>query len=218
MNPKEVVIILDDGHGLSTPGKRSPLFEKEVSSPLRTFLPGDCFIENWFNQPVVDLLDPMFRDIGCQVWHTAPEHEDLSLRTRVERERYYFNKAMSEGKKKSIFISIHADAYETVIDGTPELIWTDRAKGTGTFYYSDEGKKLANYVVDSVCFRNGLKNRGAMQANFFVLKNTNSVSVLLEGAFMTHPEEVLLLDSPEFQAKCAIGVKEGVLKYIDSLK
>lgn len=217
MNLKDYVIILDDGHGTSTPGKRSPLFEREVKSPNRTFKEGDCFIENWFNQPVVDILVQMLQLEGADVFQTAPTHNDVSLLDRVKTERWAFDYA-KKNKKKSIFISIHADAYQTIIDDQPQLIWNDKAHGTGTFYYSEEAKKLAEFMVDSVCYRNGLKNRGARKANFFVLRKTMSLSVLLEGAFMTNSKEAILLDSPEFQAKCALGVKEGLLKYVDSLK
>ena len=48
-------IILDDGHGINTPGKRSPLFENIPYIPGIVFSPGDFFRENEFNEPVCNI-------------------------------------------------------------------------------------------------------------------------------------------------------------------
>ena len=47
---KKPFVILDDGHGVNTPGKRSPLFEELTRINGRLFCPGDFFKENEFKK------------------------------------------------------------------------------------------------------------------------------------------------------------------------
>lgn len=209
-------LILDDGHGISTPGKRSPLFLETVVSNSRTFEEGDCFIENWFNQKVVDMLKEMAISKGLTVSETAPEHEDVRLSERMRRENLFHDNYKKVGKQ-SIFISAHADAYEPA----GQLVW-NKANGSTAFYYekgdafSAEGKKLAEIIAKRAVFRTKINNRGARGANFFALRKSKSISCLFEGGFMTNPDEVLKLDDPAFQAATATGILEGILEYIEA--
>ena len=57
---KKPFVILDDGHGVKTPGKRSPLDDELTRIKCRLFCPCDFFKEKEFNQPVCNFLEEMF--------------------------------------------------------------------------------------------------------------------------------------------------------------
>ncbi len=93
------LVILDAGHGLDTPGKRTPLF------------PDDSFMrENEFNRSVVRKIDSLLEknDI-IDTFFSVTEKYDVSLAERVQRANdiYEQNRELYE---KVVFISVHANA------------------------------------------------------------------------------------------------------------
>jgi N-acetylmuramoyl-L-alanine amidase len=212
---KKPFVILDDGHGVNTPGKRSPLFEELTRINGRLFCPGDFFKENEFNQPVCNFLEEMFKSAGIECVQVIPSSDDLPLNLRIARENEFFRKAKEAGKSP-IFISVHANAYQN----TNTLVWNP-AHGVETFYIQNhynkfktqESKILADLIQREVVKATGLRNRGVKNGNFFVIRNSLSPSVLVEGPFMTNKEEVKLLASPKFQVTFAKAIYEAVLSY-----
>ena len=85
-------ILIDNGHGLNTPGKRSPdgkfreaIYTREISRRI-----------------VADLIDR-----GYDVELLVPEEEDISLEDRVSRVNAH---CQALGKANVILISIHVNA------------------------------------------------------------------------------------------------------------
>ena len=85
------MIILDNGHGINTPGKRSP-FEPVL-------------YEYEFNRDIVKRISDKLNTLNIPNVILTPEEEDVSLSTRVKRanEIYSYN-------PDAILISIHANA------------------------------------------------------------------------------------------------------------
>ena len=85
------MIILDNGHGINTPGKRSP-FEPVL-------------YEYEFNRDIVKRISNKLNLLNISNVILTPEEEDVSLTTRVKRA----NKIYSS-YPDAILISIHANA------------------------------------------------------------------------------------------------------------
>jgi len=129
-----LIVCLDPGHAVSTPGKRSPYSACKVEPALD-------FYEYKFNREICDLLHDMLIKQGIEVFITTDENRDgdidVSLTTRATRA---WNKIKASGKK-GIFISIHANA-----NGKGSA-W-DKAKGWST--YTTKGNNISDQLAN--CF------------------------------------------------------------------
>lgn len=184
---KQYLIALDDGHGMNTPGKRTP-----------TYPDGHFMHENEFNHVVVDYLSTILEACGFKTLLTAPTDADTALRARTNT---------ANQAKADYFISIHANAYKGE--------WGDQ-QGTEVFYYptSTEGKQLAIHVLEELIKGTPQKSRGIKTATFSVLKYSHMPAILIEAGFMDNPREAELLQSDEFRKEVAEEVAKGLCTYL----
>lgn len=122
------------------------------------------------------------------------DNSDLSARS-----------AMANEWGADCFVSIHCNSA-----ADPE------AHGTETFHYpgSGRGQALANSLQAKLTNALGLTDRGVKEANFAVLRQTNCPACLAEMAFISNSSEEALLESPDFQAKAARAIAEGVVDFL----
>jgi N-acetylmuramoyl-L-alanine amidase len=181
------LIALCDGHGLETPGKRTP-----------TLPDGSYMKENEFNRRVVELLTKHLQRCGFAVLLVAPTDADTPLKARTDTA----NKARAD-----LYVSIHANA--TGGEG-----WTS-ARGIETFHYpgSVKGKQAAEIIQRNLLAGTPLPNRGVKQADFHVLRETTMPAVLIEAAFMTNREDAKLLMSEVYRSECAEELARGICEY-----
>lgn len=105
-----------------------------------------------------------------------------------------------------LFVSIHENSLNA------------RSSGTETyhFYYAGPAARaLAVLIHQEVVFRLGLPDRGVKKAGFYVLKNTVMPAVLVEGAFLSNPEEALFLARAEVRQQLADAIGTGVVRYVE---
>ena len=181
------LVAIDDGHGLETPGKRTPFFPG-----TKRFMH-----ENEFNRAVADLLKANLERCGFNTLMVAPGDSDVPLKTRTDTA----NKA-----KADFYISIHANA----LNG----IWGNQ-QGVSTFHYPNSilGKRAATIIHKHLKQGTEQKDRGVLTANFHVLRETKMPSVLVECAFMDNLREANLLLSDAFRIECAIEICKGICEY-----
>lgn len=179
-------VALDDGHGMETPGKRTPKFED-----------GTFMKENEFNAAVVKIIERHLKRHNIKVVLTAPTDKDTPLKTRCETA----NKANAD-----VFVSVHANAYKGA--------WGN-AKGIETYHYpgSSKGKKLATCIQRELMNGTKMVDRGVKTAKFYVLKNTKMPAALCECGFMDNKREARLLMSKEYREECGEEIARGILKY-----
>ena len=129
-----LIVCLDPGHAISTPGKRSPYSACKVEPALD-------FYEYKFNREIVDMLAKKLSEQGIEVFITTDKNRDgdidVSLTTRATRA---WNKIKASGKK-GIFVSVHANA-----NGKGSA-W-DKAKGLSV--YTTKGNNISDQLAD--CF------------------------------------------------------------------
>lgn len=210
MKIKEVLgfvplICLDDGHGMETAGKRTPKFSD-----------GHFIHENEFNRAVIDLVLADAKRLGFLTKHVSPGDNDVSLQTRTttanaaysDYQKQLNGKTVINGKPISIFISEHYNAMADTWEGST-------AEGAATYYYtgSIEGKKLATAIQKCIIQGTPQKNRGIVEAGFYVLKYTNMPAVLIEAGFMDDPREAALMTNKAFQKETAEQVMQGICEY-----
>lgn len=151
--------------------------------------------EDSVNLKIAVFLEGKLKNEDCSVLKTRSEdvYVPLAERTRIA------NDIVAD-----LFISIHQNGHEN-----PE------AFGTETFYYPGdrEGRKLAAAIQQEVVRELNTKDRGIKEANFFVLRETNMPSVLIEVVFITNPEEEEKLKNEEFLNRAAEGILKGIKRY-----
>lgn len=170
------VIVLDNGHGDNTPGKRSP----------------DWSLLEWkYTRQIVKRIYKKLTDKGYDIRILVPEDHDIDLNTRCKR----VNKIVDEyGRENVILISVHINAM-----GNGES-WM-KARGWQVHTYtspSNESKEIANILFDNAK-ELGLKVRQPKydqkywMNDFWILKKSKCPAVLTENLFQDNKQDVEFL-------------------------
>ena len=190
------LVILDAGHGLDTPGKRTPLFND-----------GFFMKENEFNRDVVRKIDLILEKYeNIDVIFTTTEKRDISLDERVRRANDIYDR-YKHLYDKTVLISVHANA----MTGT----WDNKgANGTAAFYYPTNmvDKAFAEIIQKSLIAQTKLNSHrgGVVGENFQIIRDVKMTASLCECAFMDNLAEAELLRTVEFRQACAEGIVDGL--------
>ena len=106
-----------------------------------------------------------------------------------------------------ICISVHANA---LADGADPF----KKHGTSVFFYNKEAAQLAKTMRDVITQKLGTKDDGVSKCSFVMTRPTMPLSVLIEVAYMIHPEEYKLLLDKDFRQKAAESIKSGLEQYL----
>lgn len=194
-------IVIDSGHGWLTAGKQS------IDGSLR---------ENEFNTSVEDKLAMLFHFCNIEYHQTAADWKDEGLRKRKEIENKLFLEAETKDKIL-IGLSIHADGFAK----------DTRAHGFCVYYFkkgrreSAYGKRLARCIADSIIqsdYENGhviqpRHDKGIKGQNYFMLRETVGIWILIENAFMTCERDLSFLKSDGFRNNRAYAIFNGLLTF-----
>ena len=205
---KKYLIALDDGHGMETPGKRTPkLLEDLYIDGKLVRKKGEVIKENEFNREVVKYLEQALKRCGFDVLLVAPTDEDPSLQVRVNR---------ANSANADAYISKH---YNAVGDQ-----WQTRVKGLITLINSNhqaKTKELASNIHEELwklhehhnCTNYGVRSDVSFLGyNLYVLKNTKMPAILTESGFMDNLLEAKDMLNPVFQRADAEATCKGICK------
>ena len=195
-------ILLDNGHGNNTPGKRSP---------------DGLFREYAYTREIAALVAAKLRKEGYDAELLVPELYDIKLLERVHRVNV---KCQTYGASNVLLVSIHCNAAgsgKEWMNGRGWEAWTSKGQ--------TEGDKLAECLYESAldCFAPGTKVRSDWgdgdydkENQFTILSKTLCPAVLTENFFMDNKADVDYLLSAEGQAAIVRCHVEGIKKYINS--
>ena len=180
-------ICIDPGHGGTQPGAVGP----------------GGTMEKYITLSVALKLRDLLEQRGIDVIMTRETDKDV--RTRQQPNELQARCDVANTANADVFISIHCNAAED-----------SRAHGTETWYSDKDNKSkvLANCIQTELVKQIGLRDRGVKQGNYYVTRYTKMPAVLVELAFISNPEEEKMLKNEEFQKKCAVGVANGVLRFL----
>lgn len=193
-NMEKILIATDDGHGMETAGKRTPLF------PDGTYMK-----ENEFNRAVIDKLNVHLKRNNFDVLHVSAGDTDVPLKTRTDLANNTIPNGF--GRPADAFVSVHANAAGST--------WNSKVKGIEIYYRagSNEGKKLAQDVQEYLVKGTPLINRGLKTSNLHITREADMPGILVEGAFMDNPDEAKLLMSDAYRDECAEEIARGLCQY-----
>ena len=173
-------ILIDNGHGIQTKGKRSP---------------DGTFLEAIYNREIAIRIVADLIDKGYDAELLVPEEEDISLEERVRRANEY---CLTFGKSNVILISVHVNAAG---DGTQ---WHT---ATGWSCYTCKGQTQSDTLANCL-YEAAIKNFPGRrirtdysdkdpdwEENFYLLRKTLCPAVLTENFFMDSHSDLEYLQS-----------------------
>jgi N-acetylmuramoyl-L-alanine amidase len=110
--------------------------------------------------------------------------------------------SMANRYRSAIFISIHYN-----------YTWKQHVSGIETFYHSQQSHKLAQDVHRGVISRVKVVDRGVKYARYYVIRNTNIPSILVEGGFVSNSNERSRMKTAWFRDAIARGIADGVQRF-----
>lgn len=192
-------ILIDPGHGIDTPGKRSP---------------DGLFREYLWNRQVADLILEGLLSAGVDASLVVTETNDVTLRNRVNRVNTICNRV---GASNVLLVSVHANAAG---NGSA---WMN-AKGWSC--YTSKGKTKSDQVAECLydAFEEEFQDRKIRkdmsdgdrdwEENFYVLQKSKCPAVLLENFFYDNREECAWMLQEETKKRIASAAVKGIIKYI----
>lgn len=204
---KKYLIAVDSGHGMSTPGKRTPkLTENLYIGGKLVKKKGDRIHEKEFNKASAEYLIKALDRCGFDTINVSPGNSDISLRKRVR-------KANREGA--DFFISKHYNAIGSCSKFQGEV------KGIVSIYNygSNRSKKAAKLIQAELIKEHGGRSFGARSDkeisgfSLYVLRNTRMTAVLTESGFMDYQLEAERMLDPKFQKYDAEATCKAICKY-----
>lgn len=191
-SPKDVVVVIDAGHGGADPGKVGPsgVNEKEINLAIALKL------KERLEQDGIQVVMTRETDMGLYTEDAQnKKREDMEARVRLIEEA-----------NPDCVISIHQNSF-------PE----ESCKGAQMFYYKDseQSRLLAELLQKS--FAEGLQdgNTRLAKANsdYYLLRKTACPIVIAECGFLSNPTEEALLLTGEYQEKVAEALYQGFLQW-----
>lgn len=195
-------VLLDNGHGAETPGKRSPKLPD-----------GRQLREYQWTREVVQRIATMLEAEGIPHTILVPELWDVTLEERCRRA----NTIAKSLDMPTVFLSIHCNAAGN--GGWKEAYGWSAFTSRGT----TKADKLADCLYEAAAevFAKGTRLRKDMsdgdadqEAGFYILKHTSMPAVLTENFFMDCRKECEWLLTDEAKDLCAKVQVEGVKKYM----
>ena len=192
-------ILIDNGHGRETPGKRSP------DGTLREYV---------WNRLIAGQIVSRLVAQGHDAQLLIPEEEDISLKERCRRVNTICRQL---GKENVILISIHANAA-----GRGDR-WYD---ATGWCAYTCKGNTKADAVATCLYdaareYLPGQRLRTDytdgdpdLEEDFYILRHTLAPSVLVENFFMDGRADYKFLMSQEGQEAIINLHVAGIGRYV----
>ena len=198
-------ILIDNGHGVNTAGKRSPKGGKY-----------GVLYEYAFNRAIAKPLVDRLKKMGYDAELVVTEDNDVSLGERCRRVNRWCDKL---GAKNCIFISIHSNASSNC------ETWQKPSGWSSFVYYhsSNASKRLSQCLFDEAEKRGLLGNRAIppehyWQSGFYVLKNTKCCAVLTENLFYDNEAEYEVLCSEKGREEIIDLHIKGIVRYIQEIE
>lgn len=192
-------ILIDPGHGIDTPGKRSP---------------DGLFREYLWNRQVADLILEGLVSAHVDASLVVTETNDVTLRNRVNRVNTICNRV---GASNVLLVSVHANAAG---NGSA---WMN---ARGWSCYTSKGKTKSDQVAECLydAFEEEFQDRKIRkdmsdgdrdwEENFYVLQKSKCPAVLLENFFYDNREECAWMLQEESKKRIASAAVKGIIKYI----
>ncbi|MGI6112543.1 MAG: N-acetylmuramoyl-L-alanine amidase CwlD [Mahellales bacterium] len=193
------VIVIDPGHGGEDPGAVSPGGTEE----------------SHINLAIAKRLKEYLEQDGTMVIMTREDDRGLYDQGGTFRQR----KLQDLERRRQIVIDSNADLFISIhINKFPQ----SKYYGAQTFYLTgdQEAERLAKIIQARLIEVLGRNNKRQAKASndYYILKDNNAVSVLVECGFLSNAQEEMLLKDAQYQDKIAWAIYTGIVEYLSSVQ
>ena len=187
-------ILIDNGHGVETAGKRSP------DGRLREYA---------YAREIAARLEQALKARGMDAVRITPEENDVSLGERCRRANKY-------GAQDVILVSIHCNAAGDGTSWLPARGWAVYVDPTA----SQDSKRLATALANAaedygLNVRKETAGINYWVQSLYICKHTLCPAVLTENLFQDNKEDVDYLLSEKGKQTIVNLHVEGIIKYIE---
>ena len=185
-------ILIDNGHGKETSGKRSP------DGRLKEYA---------YTREIADRVVIGLQNEGIDAMRIVPEENDVTLSERVKRVNAF--------SKEAILISIHCNAMGSGAGWMPANGWSVFVGNNASM----NSRRLARQLAQAALNRKVKVRRPSPQdlywtANLYICQKTNCPAVLVENFFQDNKEDVEFLLSEEGKQCVTNILLEGITNYL----
>ena len=187
------VIVIDSGHGGIDPGVVGidGLEEKGINLKIAGYL------GEYLEEERVQVVFTREDDRGLYE-EDSPNKKNQDLKKRCE---------IIQETDPLLTVSIHQNSYQDQSVCGPQV-----------FYYtgSEKGGELAEYIQEALNEELEIQRPRKAKANdsYYLLKKSEGIVNIVETGFLTNPREAELLQTEEYQKKCARAISSGILKFL----
>lgn len=191
---KNLIVVIDSGHGGNDPGKTTSdgTLEKDLNLAIA------CKLQTYLEAADITVVMTRVSDSGLYDENSSNKKvQDMKNRT-----------ALMNAPGVALVVSIHQNSYSD-----PSI------KGAQVFYYntSADGKKLAETLQNRLILDIDPDNHRKAKSNnnYYLLKKTTCPTVIVECGFLTNPTEAEKLKSTAYQDALAWSLHMGILEYLN---
>ena len=194
-----MVVLLDNGHGIETKGKRSP---------------DGCLKEYQYARDIAVQVKIALDKKGICTHLVVPELSDISLTERAKRVNQYCN---MYGAKNVCLVSIHCNAAgngKTWMNARGWEVWTSPNQTYGDVLAEEIFKEASKVLVGMKMRCDRRDGDSDKEAKFTILTNTRCAACLTENLFQDNKEDVNFLLSEQGRKAITQLHVQGILNYI----
>lgn len=195
-------ILIDNGHGFDTPGKRSP---------------DGHFREYAYNRYLAFLIRERLTALGLDCQLIVPEREDISLKERCRRVNAVCRQL---GNDQVILLSIHVNAAgngQNWLDARGWSCFTTRGKTKADALASCLYEAAKRHLSGMRLRTDYTDGDPDIEKDFYIIRHTSCPAVLTENLFMDNREDVAFLESAEGSRAIVNLHVDGILQYLSRL-
>jgi N-acetylmuramoyl-L-alanine amidase len=198
-----LTVVIDPGHGGADSGTASVLgyhYEKD-------------FTLDWARR-----LGSLLASNGWRVFLTRTTDTDLSLSNRI---------AFAEARRAGVFVSLHfnsaapndqqagLETYCLTPTGMPSTVTRGYGDDTTQAFpnnaFDTQNLQFALRVHRALLQVNGKRDRGVRRARFLgVLRGQRCPAILVEGGYLSNPQEARRIADPDYRQKLAEAVAQAL--------
>ncbi len=189
-------ILIDPGHGGVDPGMVGigGVEEKQI------------------NLAISRLLGEVLEEKGYEIIYTRTGDQGLYDEDSPKKKVQDIQRrcALIQEKKPLLSVSIHQNSYQDPQVYGPQVFY---------FEHSQEGKQLALSVQEQLNTLLNIQRPRVIKGNtnYYILKRSEGVTILVECSFLSNPEEAKKIQTPEYQQAVAEAIGSGVIKYLEGV-
>jgi len=182
---REMLIVIDPGHGGRDPGATSISGKPESEIVLDIAL----------------RYNKLLTEAGFRTYMTRVDNLNSNIKLELPDRADVANKLNAD-----MFVSVHGNSWTNSIVNGFETYYHPN---------DIEGKKIAQIFQDEVIKNIQINNRGAKPGDLFVLRNTTMPSVLVETGFLSNASDEAKLLSTEYRQQVAEAMFRATVKYFE---